>query len=70
MNMELEIVTLMGPHRPYIRLVDQGLTPFRNTLHLISVMLSDSIQLQFTAEEEALRLTLRDIVDLKEVVLG
>lgn len=65
--MEEEIIKMMDPHMPYVRLVSEGHTPFRDTIHLISVMLSDTINLKFTPEEEALKKTLHDIVELKNV---
>lgn len=46
-------------------MVLEGATPFRNTFHLISVMLSDTINLKLTEEEEALRKTLHEIIELK-----
>lgn len=58
---------MMDPHMPYVRLVSEGHTPFRDTIHLISVMLSDTINLKFTPEEEALKKTLYEIVELKNV---
>ena len=57
-NLELELVKMLEPHEGYIAMVDKGLTPFRNTQHLIAVMISDCIKLDFTPEEEALRKTI------------
>jgi hypothetical protein len=64
-NMELEIERLVEAHMPYIKIVDAGETPFRNTEHMIAVMLSDGLNLKFTPEEEALKKTLREVVELK-----
>ena len=43
-----------------------GKTPFRNTLHLIYVMLSD-MNLNLTEEEQGLKKAFEEIVDLKDV---
>lgn len=60
---------MLDPHMEYIKKVDLGETPFRNSSHMTAVMLSNTLNLKFTEEEEALKKTLRDIVDLKEVFL-
>jgi hypothetical protein len=64
-NMEREIIKLYEPHMDYIRMIERGETPFRNSLHMIAVMLSDCIDLKFTPEEEALRKTVHEILKLK-----
>lgn len=65
-NMELEIVRMIEPHMGYIKLVDAGHTPFRNTEHMIHVMLSDQLNLKLTPEEEALKQAIKEVVELKE----
>ena len=67
MNMEKDIVKMLEPHKAYLKDVENGVTPFRNTLHLIAVMLSDTIDLKFNEEEEALKKVLHEVVDLKDV---
>lgn len=49
-NMEEDIVKKMSAHSSYIRLVEQGQTPFRSTLHMISTLLSDTLKLNLTPE--------------------
>ena len=41
---------MLDPHMEYVRKVDLGETPFRNTYHLIAVMLADNINLNFSEE--------------------
>jgi hypothetical protein len=66
-NMEEDIVKKMAVHSGYIRLVEQGRTPFRSTLHMTSTLLSDTLKLALTPEEEALKATLLEVVKLKDV---
>jgi hypothetical protein len=68
--MEADIVKRVEQHMPYIRLVEQGKTPFRSTLHMISTLLSDILTLKLTPEEEALKATLLEVVKLKHVRNG
>lgn len=56
--MQDEIVKMMEPHMTYVRLVEQGKTPFRSTFHMITTLLSDSLKLKLSPEEQALRETL------------
>lgn len=46
--MEDEVVNMMEPHMDYVRKVDLGETPFRNSSHLIAVMLSNTLKLKLT----------------------
>ena len=68
-NMEDDIIRMMQPHRTYVTLVEQGRTPFRSTLHMISTLMSDAISLTLTAEEQALKETLLEVAKMKDVHL-
>jgi hypothetical protein len=48
----------MDPHMEYVRLVQQGLTPFRSTMHMIHVLTAENMPLKLTETEQALRSTL------------
>ena len=60
----------MQPHMGYIKMVDDGLTPFRNSYHLVTTFLSGHLNLKLTPEEEALRKTLIECTELREVLLS
>ena len=49
---------MMQPHKSYVVLVEQGRTPFRSTLHMISTLMSDALSLTLTPQEQALKETL------------
>ncbi len=53
----------MEPHMNYVRMVDRGQTPFRGAIHMITVLMSDTLKLNLTEEETALRNTLLKIAE-------
>ena len=58
----------MEPYEEYLKLVQNGLTPFRNGDHMIAVMISDTLDLKLTEEEEGLKKAIHEVLALKEVV--
>lgn len=49
-NMEEDIGRMLEPHQQYIKLVEQGKTPFRSSHHMIATLLSSTLNLKLTPE--------------------